>query len=147
MELYIALQHYTLQNRENSPCRDEYPESLKTMLANPMPESLFYNPLNAPNLPYDPNTCGNLCDAKYYLPKCGCYINVESWIYAGKPENATVCPFVTKNQTCNQNLRAPPTEISKCECYQKCTSYKFRLVAADKIKYSLGNIPICMTVQ
>lgn len=139
LHLYIALQHRTLKSQANSPCREDYPAIIQQMLPEHMDASLFYNSINAPYLPYDQETCVTLCETKYWLHLCGCYGSIESWRYAGKPANTTVCPRVANNCTTSIISRAPPAEVSKCECYPKCTSYKFHLIAADKIKYSLGN--------
>lgn len=156
LQMYVALQHYTLKSRTKSPCRNNFPESIKEMRSNLFVDRfdatyLSYDPIEkmvaemrdaisgAPHLLYDQGICEKLCDAKYWLPRCGCYSNEEGWIYAGKPKNVTVCPRVANNCTENAKIAAPPTEISKCECFQKCTSHKYQMIASEKVKHSFGN--------
>ena len=91
IRISLALEHYTLLNRSTSLCRDDYPEQIKSMFNATMTPDLFYNPAYAPNLPYDPWICKTMCISNYWLPKCGCYIYPEAWLYAGKSADITPC--------------------------------------------------------
>jgi hypothetical protein len=128
-------------NRPEKPCRDDYPDELmKALFKLPMQPENLYNAIFAPKLPYSKYTCDAMCHVNYWLPKCGCYVFDEIWLHAGKPNQTIVCPRHGENCTSGeQTIRATPiSEIEKCECFPKCSGYRFRLAAHDKINYGVG---------
>lgn len=145
IRISLALEHYTLFDRPTSRCRDDYPEQLKSMLNASMTTDLFYNPAFAPHLPYDQYTCISMCTVSYWLPKCGCYGSPDIWRYAGMPVDKKPCPRFGEN--CTELRDAPWTFIQQCECHQKCSRHRFRIVSDEKIRYSYGNKTtfICLT--
>lgn len=133
----LALEHHTLINRTDRPCRDDYPDALKMMLKKQMTTNLFYNPIFAPNLPYSQETCRKLCEENFWLSKCSCYGNPAVRLYAGQPENMT-CPEYGPNCTLNEDYKIPSDTINECKCYPTCKSYRFHVAGDDKIRYSYG---------
>lgn len=143
LEMAIALEHHTLLNRAQSRCRNEFPPSLKKMIVNSLSSDLFYSPILVRDLPYDKMICERLCSAQFHLPKCGCYINIISWIYAGKPVDLPVCPIImSENDSCTAETegqnKLPMSLLNECQCYPKCDYYEFRVVGVNKIRYSYG---------
>lgn len=138
LEIALALDHYALMNQKQSPCRDDYPEDLKSLLKQPMEVENYNNPVFVPRLPYDEETCEQLCAVKYWLPKCGCYVSKIAWKYAGSPANVTVCEESGINCTIDW-LHTPLDVFKECNCFKKCNQYRFRVVGDDKIRYSVGN--------
>lgn len=142
IHISLAIEHNSLLNRLESPCRDEYPKHLKSLV--PKTADLFYSPIFYPNLPYNHITCTRICEANLELPICDCYTNADTWQYAGKDDaDYPLCPHF--GESCHRTadgdrarkfLRSP--DITPCECYQKCNWYRFRVVTADKMRHSYG---------
>lgn len=138
LQIAISLEYYSLINRQGSPCRNDYPPELETLLKKPIAPQSLYNPVFAPDLPYDVETCKLMCSTKYWLPKCGCFPFPEIWRYAGKPANLTQClPFGENSSQCF-NPSTPSEIIKACHCFPKCVGYRFRVVAAEKIHHEEG---------
>lgn len=119
----LSLEHHTLQDRADSPCRDDYPEELSQMLLKPMTPDVLYNGVFAPNLPYDQRTCESLCIAKYWLPKCGCYVAFSAWVYAGMPQNVSGCPEFGNNCTKDTLYITPTVKPEKTVAFIKSGTY------------------------
>lgn len=138
LQLAIALEYHSLRSRSGSPCRNDYPQELLDLIKSPLTPELLYNPVFAPNLPYNENTCKLMCMEKYWLPKCGCYFSPEIWRYAGKPANFSQCsPFANNSSIC-LNPVTPVEIIDACKCFPRCDGYRFRVVAAEKIRHKEG---------
>lgn len=141
IEIVVALEHFTMINRTEKPCRNDYPENLwKEFLKFQIDPQYLYNPIFAPDLPYSEYTCNAMCHVKYWLQKCGCYVFDEIWFYAGKPSNTIVCQSNGEKCTNREETiqKTPMTEIKKCECFPKCSGYRFRLGPYFKMHYGVG---------
>lgn len=141
IDIVVALEHYTSINRPENPCRDDYPDGLlKALLKLPMHPTDLNNPIFAPDLPYSEYTCNAMCHTNYWLPKCNCYVYDEIWLYAGKPGQTMVCPRRAENCTSSEETihKTPISEIYQCKCYPKCSGYRFRLAAHDKMNFGIG---------
>ena len=110
------------------------PRRFKAAIKATMGAEDYYNPVFAPQLPYDQETCEQLCAAKYWLPKCGCYVSKidgntldlqRTWLFVKK-----VAPIV---QPIGYTLRRDV--FSECNCFKKCNQYRFRVVGQDKIRF------------
>lgn len=140
VSIALALERYKKLNRPESRCRDDYPDNLKKMLIQPMTTDYLYNPIFAPFLPYDQQTCAILCAAEYWLPKCDCYVSYDTYQYAGEPSDVPICPPYEKQKNCTRNAwtEAPGEVIQRCECHSKCNSVGFRVINVEKISYGYG---------
>lgn len=139
----IRLEHVTLQDRTSSPCLEDYPPELKALIKNPLEAKFFQNPIHAPNVPYDQQTCNNLCVVKYWLPLCNCYVDYQSWNYAGQPNDQPVCPDFADNCTkLTGTVSTPTKEFIKCGCHERCEGFQFHVVNEQKMRYSVGRIII-----
>lgn len=141
LRISLALEHHTLINRSESLCRDDYSEKVTAMLKIPMTSDNFYNAAFSPRLPYDQRTCSAVCIANYWLPICGCFGSPEAWRYAGRPANRSMCPRSSELPFCtlSSTKDAPWLTIAGCECHQRCSGHRLRIVTDEKIQYSYGN--------
>lgn len=142
--LSIALEHQVRIDRETSRCRQEYLPAV-TRIVKPVlePKDLF-NAIFAPTLPYDQLTCDRLCTAKYWLPKCNCYMSWMSHRYAGSPANMTSCASWSDDATVNctkwhGNTETPSEVLTACECYPQCEEQSYNIVNEQRQRYTLGN--------
>lgn len=138
----LALEHHTLLNRIESPCRDEYPIHLQYLLRQPLTVDQLTNPIFASrDFPYDPEICEDMCVADFCLKLQGCFARINIWHYAGKPQNQPLCNASIDNTNCTVDtvVDLPHFALERCGCHPKCISYKFRVIAEDKIRHSLGN--------
>lgn len=55
--MVLRLERYQLLNREDSPCRVDYPLHVASVFMKNFTPSQLYNPVHAPKLPYDQATC------------------------------------------------------------------------------------------
>ncbi len=117
---------------------------LKQMLKYPLEPADLYNSILAPNLPYDRQTCEQLCVVNYWLPICNCTMFPEIMRYSGKPKNTTVCPSINYNDTdgrCaskNVSTKTPSSEYARCKCYKRCEGFGYFIAGYDKIQHGLG---------
>lgn len=140
LKIALELEQHLLYNGERSPCRHDYPDDLKQLLKHPMDPPLFFNPIFAPELPYDKTTCEHLCATRLWLPKCRCYGSSEIWQYAGFPNDTLPCPPLSTDTNCTQLSfqQIPISELNLCKCFLPCSSFKFNVAFTDKVKYSVG---------
>jgi len=56
------------------------------------------------------------------------------------PNHTLVCPEQGENCTSSEETtqKTPITEIEQCECFPKCSGYRFRLAAHEKLSFELG---------
>src|SRR5262249_39774886 len=60
--LSLGLEHDTLLNRDETPCRDEYPNDMEEFTKQPLTVGRLYNPVFGSNdFPYDPEVCKSIC--------------------------------------------------------------------------------------
>lgn len=138
LHMSLALEYHTLLDRPNSHCRNDYPDELKALLKLPITPNRLFNAMLVPNLPYDKLTCNKLCSSKYWLQKCGCFVDSEIWGYAGQPENSSLCANTVNNCSRSNGFETPTAVLAECKCYEKCSSFQFRITGTNKIRYSYG---------
>lgn len=143
--LSVALQHNKRIDRESNRCRNEYPLNVSKIIKEKLePEDLF-NPIFAPNLPYDELTCSRLCAAAYWLLKCKCYMSFMSYRYAGSPKHLPTCVRGSKTVNCSKQhaeISTPPEVIEACECYPQCQEHSYYIINEQRQRYALGNAAI-----
>lgn len=139
IRISLALEYYSLEDRPESRCRDDYPEQIKSMFKAPMTAELFYNPAFAPNLPYDPFICNNMCFVSYILQRCHCYATYEAWRYVGLKADYPLCVQFGNNCSMLESYDTRWSEIQDCNCHKKCSGHRFRIVSNEKMRYSYGN--------
>lgn len=139
LEISIEVEQYKLINRSSSPCRDDYPETLRKLTKEPMTPDHFYNGFLAPKLPYDPITCEDMCASRYWQEFCNCFVSSDVWLHAGKPDKIPMCSDYGTKCTRSTAYETPTEVITNCQCYPKCEGYRFRVVAKDKTNYGQGN--------
>lgn len=142
ISIAIRLKHYSLMDRSESPCREDYPEDIERLLKKPLKPEDFSNSILAPELPYDPVACKYLCISKFWLPTCNCIMFPEIWGYTGRQSN--MCPqinYYDMDDNCsamNAPLSMPAAEYAKCQCYKRCEGYEFAIFGYEKIRHSPG---------
>lgn len=57
LDVSVALEYYSMINKPNNPCRDEYPNEIAERLNATLPAHLMFNPVFATNFPYDADLC------------------------------------------------------------------------------------------
>lgn len=141
--LSVSLQHQKRMDRKASRCRNEFPSSVTGIFKSKLAETDLFNPIFAPNLPYDLLTCNRLCITAYWLPECGCYMNWMSYRYAGSPKNMTICSSSSPNEAnCTKwhgETSTPPEVLPACECFPRCDEQSFYVVNEQRQRYTLGN--------
>lgn len=145
LSIAIRLQQYKLLDRSESPCLYDYPSELKELLQNPIQPEDFFNSILAPDLPYDPGTCEDMCVVKHWLPICNCFMSVVIWYYAGGARmNYSICPdFKAKGAETNcisKNIyQRTRDQMTRCKCYKRCEGNAIMVTAYDKIQHKLGS--------
>lgn len=144
LSISINLKYYKLIDRQESPCRNDYPPELKRIVKDPLEPFDLYNSILAPALPYDPVICEKLCYVNYWLPKCDCIMSYDIWKYAGSPINMTQCQFKIDssiNDACVKDdvlTNTPSDEFVKCGCWKRCEGYEIGVTGNDKVSYDFG---------
>lgn len=144
--LVLKLEHHKSLNRPSDPCRNDYPSYIESFLAQPIADYLR-NPVFAPHLPYDRETCIEICETKHLLPICGCMYGNNAWHYAGSPPKISIC--AEEHRTANCTFTTPDQVIKACLCYPRCEQYRFQVVAQQTLKFNYGtycNTGMCYVV-
>lgn len=134
LSISLTLERYQLQNRSNSPCRDEYPQYVADFIKNSDAKNLTF----AYQLPYDPAVCKMLCKSKYLLDKCKCFFSFDAWIYAGKPNDIELCSAASPDPStdCGEIV------LENCSCHAKCNQTVVRINEVQKFSHAKGHATI-----
>lgn len=138
IRLNLELEHYTRLHRSSAPCRDDYPDFIKRLIREPIAVKLLNNPIFSPHLPYNQQTCQDICSTQYLLKKCSCYMEAYIWRYAGMPKEFPLCETIRENCT----MDIPNEVISDCDCYPVCSSYHFHVHSKEKFRFDYGKLDI-----
>lgn len=96
LNLMLRQERHELLNRPERPCRMEFPPMIAEMYLKNFTADDLFNAVLAPRLPYDQALCEFTCQARYWLPKCSCYLNYQTYQYAGKRNGTTTCPRIAE---------------------------------------------------
>lgn len=137
MSIPVTLNRSNLIDRFASPCRNDYPKELKSLLVSPMRPENLYNSILIPNLPYDKRICEELCIVNYWLPIVSCVMSYDILKYVRRTTynngNLSMCEFIW------WRYRATPVGIlDDCKCYNPCNGHEFVVSASDKICHNGG---------
>lgn len=132
LSISMTLEHYQLKNRSNSPCRDEYPQHIAELIQQPDAKNPAFFAL-----PYDPAVCKILCKNKYSLAKCNCFLSIDAWNYAGKPDSIKLC----SNTSLDVSLGCSDITndvLENCSCHAHCNQTVVRISETQKYSYKTG---------
>lgn len=172
LKITFELERYMLMNRANSPCSNGFPTNLKHFIKKAEEFHVFEIVMRSTfgaavskweNQPYDKHTCENLCLCNYWFQTCGCFESAEIRKTPVSPDDISRCQeffpslnYSDPNSDCSvlNYMEVLPGILDKCECFDQCNSYKFKVTNSYRQTYSMGkaifhdtHLSCCFTVS